>query len=155
MMRTRMFVLAALTAVSLIACGGKGKADGGGGGSALAERSLYDRIGGKDAITGMVEDFVANIAADKRISAFFDGADMTGFKQKLIDQICERTGGPCKYTGKDMKTSHAGMNIKDADYNALVEDLVKSFDKFKVGEKEKTDLLAALSKMKGDIVTAN
>ncbi|CAN5898142.1 group 1 truncated hemoglobin [soil metagenome] len=152
-MRAGMFVMAALLAVA--ACGGKGKGGGGGGsGVPLAERSLYDRIGGKDAITGMIEDFVANVAADKRISAFFDNADMPGFKQKLVDQICEKTGGPCKYTGKDMKTEHAGMNIKDADYDALVEDLVKSLDKFKVGERERNDLLSALSKMKGDIVTA-
>ncbi len=154
-MRPRMFVMAVLAAIVVVGCGGKGKSGGGdASGVPLAQRSLYDRIGGKDAITGMVEDFVANVAADKRISAFFDNGDMPGFKQKLADQICEKTGGPCKYTGKDMKTSHAGMNIKEADYDALVENLVKSLDKFKVDEREKTDLLSALSKMKGDIVTA-
>ncbi len=152
MMGTRMLVMSALAAVVLFACGGKSK-PAAGGGSALAERSLYDRLGGKDAITGFVEDFVTNVVADKRINAFFNNADMPGFKQKLIDQICEKTGGPCKYTGRDMKTTHAGMNIKDADYDAMIEDLVRSLDKFKVGDREKTDLLAALSKMKGDLVT--
>lgn len=156
-MGTRKFVIAALTAASLMACGGKGKTattDGAGGGSAVAEKSLYDRLGGKDAITAVVEDFVANVAGDKRINAFFANADIPGLKQKLVDQICEATGGPCKYTGKDMKTSHNGMNVKEADFNALVEDLVKSLDKFKVGEKEKGELLGALGKMKPDIVTA-
>ncbi len=147
----QVFVLA----IALSACGGtRNGAAGGARDASLAERSLYDRIGGKDAITGVVEDFVANLAADKRISAFFDNADMTSFKQKLVDQICERTGGPCKYTGRDMKTSHAGMNIKEADFNALVEDLGKSLDKFKVADKEKTGLLAVLGELKGDIVLA-
>jgi hemoglobin len=153
-----MFVMAAVTAVSLMACGGGkgpgGSTDGAGGGSAVAEKSLYDRLGGKDAIAPLVDDFVANVAGDKRINTFFANADIPGFKVKLVDQICEATGGPCKYTGKDMKTSHNGMNIKDADFNALVEDLVKSLDKFKVGEKEKGELLGALSKMHDDIVTA-
>jgi hemoglobin len=155
-MRTRNFVLAALTAASLMACGGKskgGNTDGAGGGSSAAEKSLYDRLGGKDAITAVVEDFVANVAGDKRINAFFANADIPAFKQKLADQICEATGGPCKYQGKDMKTSHNGMNVKEADFNALVEDLVKSLDKFKVGEKEKGELLGALGAMKPDIVT--
>ena len=155
-MGTRKFVIAALTAASLMACGGKGKGgttDGAGGGSAVAEKSLYDRLGGKDAITAVVEDFVANVAGDKRINAFFANADIPHLKQMLVDQICEATGGPCKYTGKDMKTSHNGMNVKEADFNALVEDLVKSLDKFKVGEKEKGELLGALGGMKGDIVT--
>ena len=72
----------------------------------------------------------------------------------LVEQICQATGGPCKYTGKDMKTAHPGMNIKEADFDALVEDLKKSLDKFKVGAKEQSELLGALGPMKRDIVTA-
>ena len=63
------------------------------------------------------------------------------------------TGGPEKYTGRSMKESHAGLKIGVADFNALVEDLVKSLDKFKVPEAEKTELLNVLGPMKGDIVT--
>jgi len=62
------------------------------------------------------------------------------------------SGGPCKYTGKDMKTAHKGMGITDADFNALVEDLVKALDKNHVGATEKSELLGALGAMKGDIV---
>ncbi len=72
---------------------------------------------------------------------------------KLVDQICQASGGPCKYTGKDMKSAHAGMGVTSADFNALVEDLVGALDKFKVGEKEKGELLGALGPMKSDIVT--
>lgn len=153
-MRIRMLVVAALTTLSLVACGDKHKGGGTTTTTAPAGKSLYDRLGGKDGITGVVEDFVANVAADKRINTFFVNADMPGLKQKLVDQICEKTGGPCKYTGKDMKTAHAGMAVKDADFNALVEDLVKSLDKFGVKQPEKDELLRALGQMKGDIVTA-
>jgi hemoglobin len=120
---------------------------------ATKEKSLYDRLGGKPAITAVVDDFVARVAADRRINRFFANTDVPSFKAKLVDQICEVSGGPCKYTGKDMKTAHAGMGITDADFNALVEDLVATLDKFKVPEKEKSELLGALAPMKKDIVT--
>lgn len=157
-MKTRMMIMAALAALSLAACGGKGKTNdtmGNTGGSAApAGGKLYDRLGGKDAITAVVKEFVENqVAKDARINAFFANADIPGLEQKMVDQICAATGGPCEYKGKDMKTSHAGMGIKEADFNALVEDLVKALDKFKVAEKEKGELLGALGGMKGDIVT--
>jgi len=154
-MKIRIIMLALFAALALGACGGGKKEDttATGGGGTTDEKSLYDRLGGKDAITAVVDDFVANVAADARINAFFANADIPAFKVKLVDQICEATGGPCKYTGKSMKESHTGMNVKEEHFNALVEDLVKSLDKFKVGEKEKGELLGALGSMKGDIVT--
>lgn len=120
--------------------------------AAPAEQSLYDRLGGKDAITSVIEDFVANVAADKRINARFAKANIPHLKQMLVEQVCQATGGPCTYTGKNMRDAHKGMKITEADFNALVEDLTRSLDKFKVGEKEKTELLTALGGMKGDIV---
>jgi hemoglobin len=121
------------------------------------EKSLYDRLGGKKAISAVVDQFVGNVAADDRINKFFaqtasDPARMASFKKKLVDQICQASGGPCKYTGKDMKTAHQGMGITEAGFNALAEDLVKALDKFKVGETEKNQLLGALGPMKSDIV---
>jgi hemoglobin len=121
------------------------------------ETSLYSRLGGKKSITAVVDEFVGNVAHDDRINKFFadtamDPKRLGAFKTKLVNQICQASGGPCKYPGKDMKTAHRGMGITDADFNALVEDLVKALDKFKVGEKEKGELLAALGPMKGDIV---
>jgi len=117
------------------------------------EASLYDRLGGKPAITAVVDDFVGNVAADSRINGFFGRANVPHLKMMLVDQICEASGGPCKYTGRDMKSAHAGMGIDDAQFGALVEDLVKSLDKFKVPAREKNELLAALGSMKKDIVT--
>ena len=125
--------------------------------SAAGEKTLYQRLGGKKAITAVVDEFVGRVAADSRINGFFkntasDPKRLAHFKMNLVDQICEASGGPCKYKGKDMKTAHAGMGITDADFNALVEDLVGALDKFKVGAQEKNDLLGALGPMKKDIV---
>lgn len=122
------------------------------------DKSLYERLGGKKAITAVVNDFVGRVAADSRINHFFAAAAanpqrLASFKMKLVDQICQAAGGPCKYTGQDMKTAHAGMGITGADFNALVEDLTATLDKFRVGDKEKNDLLGALGPMKSDIVT--
>jgi len=121
------------------------------------QKSLYDRLGGKKAITAVIDEFVGRVAADNRINHFFaatasNPAQLASFKGKLVDQICEAAGGPCKYTGKDMKTAHMGMGIATADFNALVEDLVGALDKFKVGQHEKDQLLGALAPMKKDIV---
>jgi len=118
----------------------------------MADKSLYERLGGKEAITAVVDDFVGHVAADKRINGFFAKANVPRLKMMLVDQICEATGGPCKYTGRDMKSAHQGMGITNADFDALVGDLVASLDKFKVGEREKQELLAALGPMRKNIV---
>jgi hemoglobin len=120
-------------------------------------KKLYDRLGGKPAIKAVVDEFVANCAKDTRVNSFFaavgsDPARMAAFKTKVVDQVCQASGGPCKYTGRSMKEAHKGMGISDAQFNAVVEDLTKALDKFKVPAPEKTELLAALSPMRPDIV---
>jgi hemoglobin len=127
-------------------------------GSAATARTLYDRLGGTTAIASVVDGFVANVAADTRINKFFtrvasDTAAMREFKQKLVDQVCQGTGGPCTYTGKDMKTAHQGMGLSNADFDALVEDLVKALDAAGVQQAEKDELLGILGPMRTDIVT--
>lgn len=125
--------------------------------AASAGGTVYKSLGGNNAIVAVVDAFVARAAADNRINAYFkdtasDPARLAKFKKNLADQICEATGGPCKYTGKDMKSAHAGMGISSADFAALVEDLVATLDGFHVKEQDKSALLAALGPMKGDIV---
>lgn len=137
------------------ACGGGTKQADTTSTTAPAEtKTLYDRLGGRDAIVGVVSELVTNILADTRINAMFANADVKNLKTKLVDQICQATGGPCTYTGKTMKDTHAAMGVKEADFDALVDDLVKALEKFNVPEKERTELLGVLGKMKGDIVTA-
>jgi len=114
--------------------------------------SLYERLGGLPYIQIVVDDFVANVAADSRINKRFEKTNIPVLKKHLVDQICQASGGPCKYTGRDMKASHTGMKITEAEWNATVEDLVKTLDKYKVPEQEKNDLLALLGSLKADIV---
>ena len=122
------------------------------GGAAAQEKSLYERLGGKDAIKAVVDELVTIVGADARINKKFAKTDMNRFKFELVEQVCAVTGGPCKYTGRDMKTAHKGMGITDANFNALVEDLQKSLNKFKVPEKEQGELLGILGSLKPQIV---
>jgi hemoglobin len=115
-------------------------------------KSLYERLGGQDAIKAVVDDFVANVAADKRINAFFANTNIPQLKTRLVEQICQATGGPCKYSGRDMKSAHAGMGVAGKDFDALVEDLGKTLSKFKVPAKEQQELVSLLAPMKKDIV---
>jgi hemoglobin len=138
-----------LLAVALAACGSPQTAA-----TAVPQKaSLFDRLGGLGAIQAVVEEFVGNLRADDRINSFFINSDLVKLRGFLVDQICAATGGPCTYGGRDMKTTHAGMGVKDAHFTALVEDLIKALDKFKVPAAEKSELLSALASMKGDIVT--
>jgi hemoglobin len=114
--------------------------------------SLYQRLGEKPAITAVVDDFVARVAADNRINGRFANTNIPRLKMMLVDQICAASGGPCTYTGRDMRTAHAGMGITSAEFDALVGDLVAALNKFKVGEREKNELLSVLGPMKKDIV---
>ncbi|MGH7267976.1 MAG: group I truncated hemoglobin [Candidatus Rokuibacteriota bacterium] len=118
-------------------------------------RTLYQRLGGREAISQVVTDFVANLAADPRVNARFKDlkpADVERVKSSIADQVCAAAGGPCQYLGKDMKTVHRGMKITEAEWDATVADLVKALDKHRVPEKEKQELLALLGPMKPDIV---
>ena len=119
----------------------------------MMKKSLYERLGGIDAIKAVVDDFVGNVAADKRINAFFAHTDIERLKHNLVDQLCQGTGGPCTYTGRSMKEAHAGMGVRSRDFDALVGDLGKTLNKFKVPGREQKELVAILAPMKKDIVT--
>ncbi|HVT57138.1 MAG TPA: group 1 truncated hemoglobin [Thermoanaerobaculia bacterium] len=119
-----------------------------------ASVSLYKRLGGYDAIAAVTDDFIGRLAGDPQFVRFFSGLskDSLGkLRQHVVEQICNFAGGPCVYIGRDMKTSHAGLGITEAEWNASVKHFVASLDKFKVGEKEKGELLAAVSSLKKDI----
>ncbi|MBM3511023.1 MAG: group 1 truncated hemoglobin [Alphaproteobacteria bacterium] len=118
----------------------------------MAQKSLYDRLGGKPAITAVVDEFVARLAADNRVNKRFAKTDMPKLKAHLVDQVCEATGGPCKYAGKTMRDTHKGMNITNDEFNWTGEHLAAALDKFRVPATEKNELLKAIGSMQKDIV---
>ncbi len=140
----------------LTACGGgdsRAAADSAAAAAdSLANRSLYDRLGGNAAITAVVDSFVARVAADARINKKFARSDIARVKSMLVEQICAQTGGPCTYTGRSMKEAHTNMGVTDGEFAALVDDLVATLRSFNVPQREQDELLGALGAMKGDIV---
>jgi hemoglobin len=115
-------------------------------------KALFDRLGGKPAVEAVVDEFLQRVAADKRINGRFFNTDLARLRGLLIEFVCAATGGPCQYTGRDMKSAHAGFQLVDEEFNALVEDLVGALDKFHVPKKEKDELLGALGPLAKDIV---
>lgn len=121
----------------------------------IPQESLYKRVGGYDALAAVVDEFIGRLATDKRFERFFAGFSTDSKKklrQHILDQFCVATGGPCVYMGRDMKTTHGGLGISEADWDAAAKHLAGSIDKFKVPEKEKGELLAFVTSLKKDIV---
>src|SRR5260370_7813019 len=119
------------------------------------KKSLYTRLGGYDAIAAVVEEFITRLATDKQFERFFTGFSVDSKKrlrQHILDQFCAAAGGPCVYTGRDMKTSHTGLGITEADWNAAAKHLVEALDKYKVPKAEKDELLAFVGTRNKDIV---
>ncbi len=114
--------------------------------------SLYERLDGLDAITAVVDSFVARCARDDRINEKFVRTDVPRLKKMLVDQVCEATGGPCTYTGRGMRETHDGMEVTAGEFDALVEDLVATLDELDVPTAEQEELLGLLGPMRSDIV---
>jgi hemoglobin len=117
-----------------------------------ADRPLFERLGGMPAITAVVEEFVTRTTTDPRIKQRFFNTDATQLKKLLVEFVASASGGGVKYTGRDMTSSHAGMDLVDDEFTALVEDLIGALDKFHVPEREKGELLGALGPLKPQIV---
>jgi hemoglobin len=105
-----------------------------------AQKSLYQRLGGYDALAAVTDDFLGRLATDPQLGRFFVGLNeesRTRVREHVIDFLCAATGGPCKYTGRDMKTVHTGLNITEADWNTNVKYLIATLDKLKVPKKKR------------------
>ena len=123
------------------------------GGQPPANALLYDRLGGKPVLTAIVDDFVANVAADPRIARRFAASDNAHFKAALVDQLCVTTGGPCKYTGRPMKDTHASMDISDAEFNAMTQDLRRAMGRLNIAVDLQVEFAAALEPLRNDVVS--
>jgi hemoglobin len=119
------------------------------------EKSLYQRLGGYDAIAAVSDEFVARLATDDQEKRFFVGFSNDSkarIRQHLIDLVCKSTGGPCLYSGRDMKTAHAGAGVSKADWDHSLKIFGEVLNKFKVPEKEQQELAALLVPLEKDIV---
>jgi hemoglobin len=125
-------------------------------GAAKAEdKSLYQRLGGYDAIAAVSDEFIARLTNDEQEKRFFIGFSTDSklrIRQLLVDLVCKSSGGPCVYTGRDMKTAHAGAGITKADWDRSLKIFGEVLNKFKVPEKEQQELAALLMPLEKDVV---
>lgn len=125
------------------------------GAQANMSNSLYKRLGGYDAIAAVTDDFVGRLVNEPLIAPFFKGhsqATLANIRQRVIEQVCAATGGPCLYTGRDMKTAHKGLGITEEQWNVSVRHFTATLEKFNVPAKEKSELLGIIGGLKADIV---
>jgi len=119
---------------------------------AHASPTLYERIGGEAKFRAIAQEFTNAILADDRINFTFAESDVKKFTQLIFEQLCNITGGPCKYTGRDMHEAHAKLAINDAQFNAIAEDLYIAFDKVHVPYRLQNKVMVMLAPMQKDIV---
>ena len=129
----------------LLGCAVAAQAGGGG-------PTLFERIGGEAKLRAAAHEFVLVILADDRINFTFAETDLKKFEQLIYEQLCNLTNGGCKYTGRDMYTAHAKLNINNAEFNALAEDLYEAFDRVHVPYRLQNKVVALLAPMQRDVV---
>jgi len=118
-----------------------------------AAPTLHQRLGGQASVVRIVDELIETYRDDPQAAHLFAKVNFKRLKQKLSEQICALAGGPCVFDGDDMKTTHAGLPITEADFYRLVERLIAILDRHGVGAREKNELLALLAPMKRDVVT--
>jgi hemoglobin len=128
--------------------------------AASPKPSLYERLGGLKGISVVVDDFIDRLVTNKTlnknpaINAGRKASPAPYLKVQVSQLVCEATGGPCKYTGKDMKSAHAHLNISEKEWDIMAEEFKKSLNKFKVPADEQKELFEIVGKTKGDIVVS-
>ncbi len=121
----------------------------------ILQKNLYERLGGYDSIAAVVNDFMGLQFAHKQVGRFYVGhstKSKTRLRQLITEMLCEVTGGPAEYIGRDLRTAHAGLGITGGDWQAAVKNLTAALDKFKVPQKEKDELLAIVAGLSSIIV---
>jgi hemoglobin len=115
-------------------------------------KSLYDRLGGGDAIRALTESWVARAGGDDRTNGRFVRTDLPRLKKQVADQLCEAAGGPCTYTGRGMRETHAGMKITAGEFDVVMQHLGAALDELHVPKAEQDELVGLLQPMRDDMV---
>ena len=121
----------------------------------MTEKTLYERLGGYDAISAVTNDFLPRLMSDSQLARFWKNRGEDGInreKQLLIDYLCSSAGGPLLYTGRDNKTSHKGMGIGESDWEQFIGHLNATLDNFQLPQQERSDVIAFIESTKADIV---
>jgi hemoglobin len=121
----------------------------------MSEKTLYERLGGYDAICAVADHLLPRLQSDSRLSRFWQHRAEDGVKrekQLLIDFLCSSAGGPMYYTGRDMKTSHKGMKISESDWSAFLGHVNATLEAFQVPQAERSEVVAFVQSTKPDIV---
>lgn len=116
-------------------------------------RPVLEQFGGEAGLTALMDTFMAGLLADPQMGPFFANADQARVKRQLVEQFCVILGGDCTYTGRDMRSAHAGLGIDRADFNHLVEVLQVAMDQHGVPFRAQNKLLARLAPMHREVVT--
>ncbi len=119
------------------------------------DKPLYERLGGYDAVSAVVDDFAGKLFTDPVVGKRFFGMSddsREGFRQKNKNLVCKVTGGPCKIISRSAKVTHGGLGIKASEFNIVVQHLVDTLNKFGVPEKEHKELLAIIGTLRPDSV---
>jgi len=140
--------LLAVAMLALVACAGTASKPA----APVPKDAFYKELGGTDGITAVVDVFLRRLNADARINTLFRTVDHNDLRRLVIEQLCEATGGPCKYTGRSMQEAHSGLNLTNADFDAFVEDLKASMNELKVPQASQKKLIGMLAPMKPQIV---
>jgi len=142
-------VLVGLLPLLLVGCSGAVRAPAG----ATAPPTLYEDLGGATGVLALTEQFLMNIADDRRVNQHFVETNVVRFRDKLAEHLCQIADGPCTYSGDSMRDTHAGMNIDLADFYAVVDDLVAAMDSLRLPTATQNRLLARLAPLHADIIT--
>src|SRR5437773_10671569 len=123
----------------------------------MSKKTLYERLGGYDAISAVANDLLPRLQADSRLARFWQHRGEDGIrreKQPLIDFLCSSAGGPVYYTRRDMKTSHKGMKISESEWSAFLGQVNATLEPFKVPQAQRQEVVAFVQSTKRDIVEA-
>ena len=123
----------------------------------MSEKTLYERLGGYDAIAAVTKDLMVRVKADSQLSRFYKYRGDDGIQreeQLLVDFLCSSAGGPMYYTGRDMKTLHIGMKLNENDWSALMEHLNATLEVFQAPQAERDEIVTFIQSTKTDIVEA-
>jgi hemoglobin len=121
----------------------------------MTEKTLYERLGGYDAIAAVVKDLLPRLMSDSQLGRFWENRGADGInreEQLLIDFLCSSAGGPLLYTGRDNKTSHKGMGISESDWEKFIGHLNATLEKFELPQQERDDVIGFIESTKADIV---